>query len=54
MQKGRGERSVYLELVIEFPQRKTYKLLDGGRGDSQQPHHHFHYKNQLTKSEPSD
>ena len=48
MQKARGERSVYLELVIEFPQRKTYKLLDGGRGDSQQPHHHFHYENRLT------
>ena len=29
-------------------QRKTYKLLDGGRGDSQQPHHHFHYENRLT------
>ena len=25
--KACEERSVYLELVIEFPQRKTYKLL---------------------------
>ena len=25
--KARDERFIYLELVIEFPQRKTYKLL---------------------------
>ena len=51
--KACEERSVYLELVIEFPQRKTYKLLDGERGDSQQPHHHFHYENRLSETESS-
>ena len=25
--KAREERFIYLELVFEFPQRKTYKLL---------------------------
>ena len=48
MQKARGERSVYLELVIEFASEKPINCCDGGRGDSQQPHHHFHYENRLT------
>ena len=41
-------RSVYLELVIEFASEKPINCCDGGRGDSIQPHHHFHYENRLT------
>lgn len=46
--KAREGCAVYLEVVFEYPQRKTYKLLDSVRGDSQQPHHRFHYENRLT------
>ena len=53
MQKARGERSVYLELVIEFASEKLINCWDGERGDSQQPHHHFHYENRLIEAESS-
>ena len=46
--KACEERSVYLELVIEFASEKPINCWDGERGDSQQPHHHFHYENRLT------
>ena len=53
MQKARGERSVYLELVIEFASEKPINCWDGERGDSQQPHHHFHYESRLIETKPS-
>ena len=53
MQKARGERSVYLELVFELPSEKPINCCDGGRGDSQQPHNHFHYENRLVETKPS-
>ena len=46
--KACEERSVYLELVIEFASEKPINCWDGERGDSQQPHHHFYYENRLT------
>ena len=33
---------------IRSTSEKYINCCDGGRGDSQQPHHHFHYENRLT------
>ena len=52
--KARDGSFIYLEIVIEFPREKPINCCDGGRGDSQQPHHHFHYENQLIETETSD
>ena len=46
--KARDGSFIYLEIVIEFPREKPINCWDGKRGDSQHPHHHFHYENQLT------
>ena len=39
---------IFIYRRIRSTREKPINCCDGGRGDSQQPHHHFHYEKRLT------
>ena len=57
MQKARGERSVYLELVFELPSEKPINCWSADKAIRYSliiTCHHFHYENRLIETEPSN